>query len=68
MAITRKLRQKVRDGSVREMWQEMKWIFAYIRRYRAAVGIHILLGILGHGALAAVERGHEDAHRRRHRF
>ena len=47
MAITRKLRQKVRDGSVREMWQEMKWIFAYIRRYRAAVGIHILLGILG---------------------
>lgn len=24
MAITRKLRQKVRDGSVREMWQEMK--------------------------------------------
>ena len=47
MAITRKLRQKVRDGSLREMWQEMKWIFAYIRRYRAAVGIHILLGILG---------------------
>ena len=47
MAITRKLRQKVHDGSVREMWQEMKWIFAYIRRYRAAVGIHILLGILG---------------------
>ena len=47
MAITRKLRQKVCDGSLREMRQEAKWIFAYIRRYRAAVGIHILLGILG---------------------
>ena len=41
MAITRKLRQKVCDGSLREMRQEAKWIFAYIRRYRAAVGIHI---------------------------
>lgn len=47
MAITRKLRQKMCDGSLREMRQEAKWIFAYIRRYRAAVGIHILLGILG---------------------
>ena len=47
MAITGKIRQKVRDGSLREMWREAKWMFTYIRRYRTVVGIHILLGILG---------------------
>lgn len=47
MAITGKIRQKVRDGSLSEMWREAKWMFTYIRRYRAVVGIHILLGILG---------------------
>ena len=47
MAITGKIRQKVRDGSLQEMWREAKWMFVYIRRYRAVVGIHILLGILG---------------------
>ena len=47
MAITGKIRQKVRDGSLREMWRGAKWMFTYIRRYRAVVGIHILLGILG---------------------
>ena len=47
MAITGKIRQKVRDGSLQEMWREAKWMFTYIRRYRAVVGIHILLGILG---------------------
>ena len=45
MAITGKIRQKVRDGSLQEMWREAKWMFVYIRRYRAVVGIHILLGI-----------------------
>ena len=47
MAITGKIRQKVRDGSLREMWREAKWMFTYIRCYRTVVGIHILLGILG---------------------
>lgn len=47
MTMTGKIRQKVRDGSLREMWREAKWMFTYIRRYRAVVGIHILLGILG---------------------
>ena len=47
MAITGKIRQKVRDGSLREMWRGGKGGVTYIRRYRAVVGIHILLGILG---------------------
>ena len=47
MTMTGKIRQKVRDGSLREMWREAKWMFTYIRRYRAVVGIHILLGIFG---------------------
>lgn len=47
MGLTKKFRQKVRDGTLREMWREAKWMFVYIRRYRAVVAIHILLGILG---------------------
>lgn len=47
MGFTKKIRQKVRDGTLREMWREAKWISVYIRRYRAVIAIHILLGILG---------------------
>ena len=67
MAITRKLRQRGYDGSLREMWQEMKWIFAYIRCY-AAVGIHILLGILGTALSLLSSVAMKNTHRRRHRF
>lgn len=42
-----KIKEKVRDGSLREMWCETKWMFTYIRRYRLAVFVHILLGMSG---------------------
>ena len=47
MTFSGKLRQKIRDGTLREMWAETKWMLTYIRRYQFVVLIHILLGIVG---------------------
>ena len=47
MEFSKKIKEKIEDGSFREMWQEAKWMFTYIRRYRLIVLIHILLGVLG---------------------
>ena len=46
MRLSSKLKQKIGDGTFREMWQEAKWMFQYIRRYRLVVLIHIALGIV----------------------
>ena len=46
MRLSSKLKQKIGDGTFREMWQEAKWMFQYIRRYRFVVLIHIALGII----------------------
>ena len=46
MRLSSKLKQKIGDGTFREMWQEAKWMFQYIRRYRLVVLIHIALGII----------------------
>ena len=41
-----KLKQKIKEGALREFWREAKWVLGYIRRYRAVVAVHILLGVL----------------------
>ncbi|MCF0137023.1 MAG: ABC transporter ATP-binding protein [Oscillospiraceae bacterium] len=46
MSLWEKLKNRIKDGFFREMWRETKWMFRYIRRYRLAVFIHILLGML----------------------
>ena len=46
MRLSSKLKQKIGDGTFREMWQEAKWMFKYIRRYRLVVLIHIVLGVV----------------------
>lgn len=46
MEISRKIKSKIEDGFFREMWQEIKWLFTYIRRYRMVVFIHITIGIV----------------------
>ena len=46
MRLSSKLKQKIGDGTFREMWQEGKWMFQYIRRYRLVVLIHIALGVI----------------------
>lgn len=42
----RKIRMKIKSGALREFYHEAKWVWRYIRRYRLAVGIYILLGLL----------------------
>ncbi len=42
----RKIRKKIKSGALREFYHEAKWVWGYIRRYRLAVGIYILLGLL----------------------
>ncbi len=46
MRVSAKIKQKIVDGTLREMWQEAKWMYKYIRRYRAVVFIHITLGVV----------------------
>ena len=46
MRLSSKLKQKIGDGTFREMWQEVMWMFKYIRRYRLVVLIHIVLGVV----------------------
>ena len=47
MTLSGKIKQKIADGSFREMWSETKWMLTYISRYRFVIMIHILLGIVG---------------------
>lgn len=47
MRFSSKIKQKIGDGSFREMWRESKWMYKYIRRYWFVVVIYILLGIVG---------------------
>ncbi len=47
MRFSAKLKQKIKDGSVLEMWREAKWMYRYIRRYRFVVFVHIVLGVAG---------------------
>lgn len=39
------IRQKIKDGALRELAREGKWVLGYVRRYRAVVAAHILLGV-----------------------
>ncbi len=41
-----RIRQKIKEGALRELLREGRWVLGYIRRYRAVVAIHILLGVL----------------------
>lgn len=47
MSIKQSIKNKIKDGSFREMLIEARWMFRYIGRYRRVVYIHILLGIIG---------------------
>ena len=43
----KRLIQRIKDGTVAEILQELRWINRYSRRYLWAIGWYILLGILG---------------------
>lgn len=37
--------QKIRDGSIREMWEEFKWMFSYGKNYKKEIIFYTLLGV-----------------------
>ena len=41
-----RIRKKIKEGALRELLREGRWVLGYVRRYRAVVAIHILLGVL----------------------
>ena len=43
----KKVRRKIKEGMLQEMYTEAKWIYSYIRRYKWSVVFYITLGILG---------------------
>ena len=47
MEFFQRVKRKIDDGFLQEFVGELRWLWQYIRRYRATVAIHILLGVLG---------------------
>lgn len=37
--------EKIKDGSIHEMWEEFKWMFSYGKKYRKEIIFYIFLGI-----------------------
>lgn len=42
----KKIITRIREGLLREIWTESKWIYGYAGRYRRGIGLYILLGLL----------------------
>lgn len=47
MELIRKIRIKIKDGSIKDMWMEWKWIYRYTKVYRWPIAGYILLSMLG---------------------
>lgn len=45
MNFIKKVIQKIKEGLLQEMWNESKWMWQYIRRYKFAVFFYLILGI-----------------------
>ena len=45
MESIRLLIQKFKDGSIREMWEEFKWMFSYGKNYKKEIIFYTLLGL-----------------------
>ena len=41
------VKEKIENGRFRELWNECLWVWQYICRYRGAVLIYVLLGVIG---------------------
>lgn len=41
-----KIITRLREGILREIWHETKWIYGYTSRYRGSIALYILLGLL----------------------
>lgn len=39
--------QKIREGKLKRLLGELLWMYTYVRRYWALIGVYILLGASG---------------------
>ena len=46
MNCLQKIRRKIKEGALRELLREGRWVLGYVHRYRMVVAVHILLGVL----------------------
>lgn len=37
--------EKIKDGSIKEMWEEFKWMFSYGKRYKKEIVFYTILGV-----------------------
>lgn len=49
MSIVQKIVKRVRDGTLREIERETRWIYRHTRAYRKSVLMYVLLGLLSTG-------------------
>lgn len=47
MALLKKFLLKIKDGSIRDIWEEWKWIYSYGRCYKKEIFLYILFGMIG---------------------
>ncbi len=55
-----KIKAKIREGFLKEMWSETRWIYGYTAQYRSGIIRYILLGLLltAAGLIASVVSKH----------
>lgn len=47
MNFIKKIIRKIKEGMLQEMWEETKWMYQYAKRYKAAILLYIILGVVG---------------------
>lgn len=47
MNFIKKVIRKIKEGMLQEMWEETKWMYQYAKRYKAAILLYIILGVVG---------------------
>lgn len=47
MTFSQKIKNRIEDGTFKDLWHEIKWVWTYVRRYKGVVFIHVIIGVLG---------------------
>lgn len=47
MGYVKRIRQKIKDGTIKEVWLEWKWIYSYTKRYVFYIGGYLVLSVVG---------------------
>lgn len=47
MGYVKKIRQKIKDGTIKEVWLEWKWIYSYTKKYVFSIGGYLVFSVVG---------------------